>query len=221
MQRNITDMNKNVETTAYRKDLKLRIMSTAMAMFREKGIKSVKMDDIAASLSISKRTLYEIFDNKELLLYEALRTEHESNSDAIRISCEKQDTNVMDTLLAFYHHQMEEFSRVCPAFFTELGRYPKVLQYLHAEDQRNKENAMRFFMRGIDEGFFRSDINYDIVTRVNKMGINEAMESRMFDEYSLPEIFSNIILTFFRGICTPKGMKMLEHFSLSNDFVKH
>ncbi len=213
-------MNKNVETTAYRKELKSRIMSTAMAMFREKGIKSVKMDDIAAALSVSKRTLYEIFDNKELLLYEALRSEHEAHADEVRLFCEQQDSNVMDTLLAFYHYQMEEFSRVCPAFFTELGRYPMVLQYLHAEDQRNKENAMRFFMRGIDEGFFRSDINYDIVTRVSKMGINGAMESRMFDEYSLPEIFSNIILTFFRGICTPKGLEMLEHFSMSKEPMK-
>lgn len=39
-----------------------------MKQFLSKGVKAVKMDDIAMSLSISKRTLYEIFADKEDLL---------------------------------------------------------------------------------------------------------------------------------------------------------
>ena len=49
------------ETTAYKKSLKGRIMETAMKAFAERGVKAVKMDDIAQMLSISKRTLYEIY----------------------------------------------------------------------------------------------------------------------------------------------------------------
>ena len=37
------------------------------------GIKAVHMDDIASSLSISKRTLYELFGDKEELLLEVFR----------------------------------------------------------------------------------------------------------------------------------------------------
>lgn len=58
---------KNIST--YRQSLKDKILETSMKMFQEKGIRAVKMDDIANRLSISKRTLYEIYDDKERLLF--------------------------------------------------------------------------------------------------------------------------------------------------------
>lgn len=42
-----------------REELKMRIVDTAAKAFKRLGIKAVHMDDIAGSLSISKRTLYE------------------------------------------------------------------------------------------------------------------------------------------------------------------
>ena len=37
----------------------------------------MRMDDIATEMGISKRTLYEIYSNKEDLLFECLRSENE------------------------------------------------------------------------------------------------------------------------------------------------
>ena len=48
---------------------KERIIAQAMRMFVSQGIKSVRMDDIAQQLGVSKRTLYELFGDKESLLY--------------------------------------------------------------------------------------------------------------------------------------------------------
>ena len=42
-------------------------------MFAEQGIKSIRMDDIAKTLGVSKRTLYEMFEDKEELLYLSIR----------------------------------------------------------------------------------------------------------------------------------------------------
>ena len=58
-------MQKLNTPTEYRRQLRKRILEVASLEFRSKGIRSVKMDDIANSLSISKRTLYEIYENKE------------------------------------------------------------------------------------------------------------------------------------------------------------
>ena len=46
-------------------DQKERIIEQAMQMFVSQGIKSVRMDDIAQQLGVSKRTLYELFGDKE------------------------------------------------------------------------------------------------------------------------------------------------------------
>ena len=59
--------------TEYREQLKDRILKTAMQEFLTNGIKQVKMDDIARKLGISKRTLYEIYGNKEELLFEGIK----------------------------------------------------------------------------------------------------------------------------------------------------
>ena len=49
----------------YKKEVKAKILQLATTMFFQHGIRKVKMDDIAARLKISKRTLYEIYQNKE------------------------------------------------------------------------------------------------------------------------------------------------------------
>ena len=45
--------------------IKDQIMITAYDLFAQNGIKSVSMDDIARSMGISKRTIYEFYTDKE------------------------------------------------------------------------------------------------------------------------------------------------------------
>ena len=59
--------------TEYKKGLREVILNTAMKAFAEKGIRAVKMDDIAESLTISKRTMYELYATKEELIYEGVK----------------------------------------------------------------------------------------------------------------------------------------------------
>ena len=60
-------MKESENLSPARKALRERIIRTAYASFTKKGIKAITMDDIANLLSISKRTLYEIFRDKETL----------------------------------------------------------------------------------------------------------------------------------------------------------
>ena len=49
-------------------DLKQRIIETSFALFLRHGIKSITMDYIASQVGISKRTLYELFKDKDQLV---------------------------------------------------------------------------------------------------------------------------------------------------------
>lgn len=60
--------------------LRARVVKEASQEFIKKGIKSVRMDDIAALLTISKRTLYEVFNDKEELLYDCVIYLHNKKS---------------------------------------------------------------------------------------------------------------------------------------------
>ena len=73
-----------------KKEIYSQIIEVAHQLFIEHGIKDVKMDDIATKLSISKRTIYELFNDKEQLLREVLKFQnekmHERGKEIIRSS---------------------------------------------------------------------------------------------------------------------------------------
>ena len=55
-------MQENLEISKYKKSLRGRIPEVAMKLFLANGINSVRMDDVAKQMGISKRTIYEIYD---------------------------------------------------------------------------------------------------------------------------------------------------------------
>ena len=61
------------------------VVQAAAKAFTRKGVKTVRMDDIAADLSISKRTLYELFHDKEDLLLDVMRLHREEMKKSIEL----------------------------------------------------------------------------------------------------------------------------------------
>ena len=152
-------MQEKKTITAYKKGLREVILKTAMKAFAEKGIRAVKMDDIAETLAISKRTMYEIYATKEELLYEGVKMSRESSKQKyMELS---MGNDVMAILLTAYQMRLEEANSTNPLFYDDLVKYPRVLRYLNRERKNIREKMMQFFERGAKEGYFRHDINYD------------------------------------------------------------
>lgn len=136
------------------------IIVTAMDLFSQHGIKSVSMDDIARVVSISKRTLYEFFSDKEILLIEGILY----NQDwlhALLTKLEKTSSTAIDIILLAYMELMKRPRWHHPCFYEDLKKYPKALQ--QKEDEKNKfiSRCKRLFARGVKEGVLRDDINFE------------------------------------------------------------
>lgn len=203
-------MYKGSSQTCYKLELRNRILKAAMTEFLHKGVKSVKMDDIANTLAISKRTLYEIYSNKEELLLEAVRIhEQEFNDHMLQYSLDKNH-NVMDIIIEFYKKKLLSIADVSPLFLVELRKYKQVVEYLERMNAERHNNALLFFRRGVKEGFFRSDLNFDIILKTSSASANYAMEAQMYKNYSITAIMHNTIFLYLRGICTTKGIKVLD-----------
>lgn len=203
-------MYKGSSQTCYKMELRNKILKAAMTEFLHKGVKSVKMDDIANTLAISKRTLYEIYSNKEELLLEAVRIhEQEFNDHMLQYSLDKNH-NVMDIIIEFYKKKLLAIADVSPLFLVELRKYKQVVEYLERMNAERHNNALLFFRRGVKEGFFRSDLNFDIILKTSSASVNYAMETQMYKNYSITAIMHNTIFLYLRGICTTKGIKELD-----------
>ena len=88
-------------------ELRERIIMTATEAFTLKGIKCITMDDIAAALGISKRTLYEVFADKESLLKECI-LQKQAERDKYLQEIYEQSNNVLEVILAVFQKSIEK-----------------------------------------------------------------------------------------------------------------
>lgn len=203
----MTDENRSM--SAYRQSLKEKVLFTAMHAFASYGIRAVKMDDIAQALSISKRTLYEIYDNKEVLLFEAIRLLKAQHDHEMADVVEKSG-NVMDVLLYVTKRKIEDLRLTNPLFYSDMSRYPRVMAFLEEGRRQNRHLVIDFFRRGVDEGFFRSDVDYDLLLTILESTINHIMSSQLYINYPIEQLFRHAVLVCFRGICTPLGVEAID-----------
>lgn len=200
---------KNITPTIYRQELKGKILVAAMSLFKREGIKRVKMDDIAQALSISKRTLYEIYENKEQLLCEGVIYEHQLRMERLREFTETAN-NEIEVVMEVIRQDLVRLGGINPLFFSELGKYDRVVKYLHEKHEEKRLSSIEFVKSGIEHGYFRADLNYDIVSKMSDALIEHVMMTKMYGKYPLSEIFRNYVNILFRGICTDKGLVHLQ-----------
>lgn len=197
-------------TMDYREELRKQILKVAIREFTTVGVKSVKMDDIARKLKISKRTLYEIYENKETLLMECVERKMQAFEMVMDHFNAQGNKQVIDILLEFYRLQMEDLSDMNPLYFEDLHKYPRVVAYMEQSRKEHDVRGMAFFRRGVQEGYFRTDFNYELISKLGNSMMQNVMEHKLYNLYSLQDIFRNVIMLFVRGLCTAKGIEELD-----------
>ena len=120
-------MTEHGKDASQRVELRERIITAATEAFTSKGIKSITMDDIAAALGISKRTLYEVFSDKESLLKECI-LKAQADRDKYLQKVFEQSHNVLEVILAVFQKSIECFIRRTNAFLKTLRNIPKYMR---------------------------------------------------------------------------------------------
>lgn len=205
--------------TAYRRELKEKILRVATALFHRYGIRRVKMDDIANDLKISKRTLYEIYSNKEKLLLEVMRNDKLVESRRME-GFDRPGSNVINIVIEVCKYRIEEFSQINPLFFEDIHKYPELLAHVRKLHEQRESDVLAFMQRGIDEGLFLPDINYGIVRTLTNASQQAIMNLYLYKKYDVTELAHVAILLFIRGFCTPEGVRQLDEQLESLAWIK-
>lgn len=204
-------MTEHGKDASQRAELKERIIMKATEAFKKDGIKSITMDDVAAALGISKRTLYEVFADKETLLRDCILHIQKERDSYVEQIMEKS-TNVLEVILAVFLKSIEVFHTTNKRFFEDIKKYPKI--YAMMQDSRNNdsEHTISFFKSGVDQGIFRSDVNFAIVNMLVCEQFNVLLNTDICKDHPFIEVYESIMFTYIRGISTDKGAKVLEDF---------
>ena len=193
--------------------MKEDITQKALNYFLQYGFKTFTMDDLANSLGISKKTLYEQFASKNELLEAAL-------DYALEMSCHQVDKfvsgegSVIENVFRNQKEVQNLFNLNSTKPIWELKKYfPKTYERMDIEF--TKSDALfidKLLEKGWEEGLFREDINVSFYkvfyTNVQRM----RTFSDTFDEKEFPfwDTVYTIMEYFFRIIVNEKGLQELE-----------
>jgi len=193
-------------------NLKERIIENASTLFFQKGVRSMTMSDIANELGISKRTLYEVFRDKEDLLENCIST-HIARADEAILKLADRSDDVIDTMMRMYARHLNELRMVNRLAINDLKKYHFNLYNILEEKQKeNVHLLLPLFEKGVKQGLIRSDINFEIILWLVKSQFRALMNDDFFptEKYSVNEFIRAIILNFMRGIATPSGNEKLD-----------
>jgi AcrR family transcriptional regulator len=179
------------------------------------GFRSVSMDDIAAQLGMSKKTLYQYYTDKEELVDAVLSALLETNRKECLENREKAENAVHEVFQAFEMMQ-EMFSNMNPSIVFDLEKYhPTVSKKLQQHKyvflyQVIKQNLER----GIREELYRSEINVEVLTRFRIESMMLAFNSEIFptNRTQLVSIQEEILEHFLYGLSTAKGHKLIQKY---------
>lgn len=193
--------------------MKHSITQKALTYFLQYGFKTFTMDDLANSLGISKKTLYEQFSSKNELVEATL-------DYALEMSCHQVDKFVSgegSVIENVFRNQREvqnlfDFNSTKPIW--ELKKYfPKTYERMQIEFTKSDARFIdKLLERGWQEGLFRKDINVSFY----KVFYNSVQRLRTFSdtfdekEFSFWDTIYTIMEYFFRIIVNEKGLQELE-----------
>ena len=206
-------------------DVRRIIIGKALELFTSRGIKEVKMDDIASELSISKRTIYEQFADKEELLLETFKMHNSWIRKEAKERIRKAE-HVLDIILSIYSLYFESLKRVNIKFFKDLERYPDILKMHNEKNHKNDQKFIAWMEVGRTQGLFREDANFEILLFILRRDLQTIFTANMKDEknelsrYTPDELGRTLILFYLRGISTIKGQEIIEEYLNKNEITK-
>ena len=196
-------------------EMKERIQQKARELFMRYGFRSVTMDEIAGQLGVSKKTLYQFFEDKDALVEAVMQAEmfymqsectrqNQESHDAVEELFKDMDSmeSVMDALNPQIIFDLEKFY---PKTFEKFKRHKNtfLLEVL--------KNNLR---RGIQEELYRPEIDVDIIAkfRLESAFIMFNQDLFPFGKYSLLKVANEIYHLYLYGIATARGKKLIDKY---------
>jgi TetR/AcrR family transcriptional regulator, cholesterol catabolism regulator len=201
-------------------DIKDRILKGATELFMRYGIRSVSMDDVARHLSMSKKTLYHYFADKDEIVTMVATFHMEKDKEQFE-SFHTTAKNAIDELVKISGCLRKDFQNMNPTLLFDMQKYHAKAwgNWLMHKQKYIKESIIRNLKQGVDEGFFRSEINLEVLAIVRLETIQSTFDGQIFPpaSFNLAEVNIQLFEHFVYGILTDKGRKVYEKYKLQSN----
>jgi TetR/AcrR family transcriptional regulator, cholesterol catabolism regulator len=193
-----------------------KIINAATEAFMVKGIRSVTMDSIAQAAGVSKRTIYELFKDKDTLVIQTLGEMIISQNKSI-IEIIGNTENVIEALFVVMEREAVRRREMSQILIQDIEKYfPLVNAAFFSNPDKICEYSptYTFLVKGTEQGIIRKDLKIEFVDNfihelIGLVHTSERLKQLMPDK---ADFMTNIFMPYFRGICTQKGLSLMEKY---------
>lgn len=192
-----------------------RILNAAEGMFFRYGIRSVTMEDIARELSISKKTIYQYFKDKDEIVLRVSRQIFEKER-AMLFKIQKEGENVIHEMVLISHYIRQHVAEANPSAMHDLQKFhPEAWKSYLAFKKESLSIIESTIEKGIVEGYFRSDAHPKILAIVRSESIELSFNEQLFPrrEFEPQEVQGQLFDQFIYGIVTDRGRKLYHKYN--------
>jgi len=194
-------------------NLKDRILKVADMLFHKFGARSVSMDDIAAELAISKKTIYQYFKDKDEIV--TMVTANNIDQEIRKFSTVvAQSKDAIDELFNLSICIRSSMSEINPSLLFDLKKYhPRGWDlWLNFKNGYIKKTILNVIARGKSEGYFRENIDAEILATFRVESVEMAFDSTIFppDKFNFTEVHMMLFDHFVHGLMTVKGLEIYD-----------
>ncbi|GAB3954157.1 hypothetical protein GCM10028805_39110 [Spirosoma harenae] len=180
--------------------MKERILAEARHLFNHYGVKTVRLEDIARELGISKNTVYHYFESKEELVRLMLESQlNESLEQATVI--QTQVDNPISIALRIWDRLILYRREVNPNLLRDIERhYPTVWHFFQSfQAEYINRILVKNLRQGIEQAVYRADLNEAVIAW---LWVDQSQRETPFEDAD--EAIKHL---FVRGLLTQKGLE--------------
>lgn len=193
------------------------IIQVARDLFMKFGIKSVSMDDICREAGISKKTMYNLIENKADLITHVVTAHIQEEKMFIEEVMENAD-DAIEEMIRIAEHVLDSLRTMKPSMAYDLKKYYKesweILEKIHFTYIKKviKENIVR----GQKQGIYRNDVNSDVISSLYLESSKLMVDEGVFPVKTFPKdgLFKEFIRYHMNGILNDQGQK--KYYSYKN-----
>ena len=193
-----------------------QVIKRAAEMIVELGVKSLRVDDVAHDLAMSKRTIYELFADKRELLYHSIKYLFNKEVEQVMANVDTRSGGIPALFEIF--DMMAKSGTVRQRIMENLRKfYPELFEQVMIENRDYGLAMLRERLNQlIEEGLVAKTVNVDLSVTMfyyTSMGLMRRQGQLVLPEgVTEADAFRYTIVNFFRGIATLKGVEQIDAY---------
>lgn len=184
---------------------KEEIIHATQELIARNGIRAVRVDEIAQTLGISKRTLYEMFTDKNDLVSACLEAMSHQQRERIVACRKRRGGNPLQKVLKLANEYMDNLYTVDPRFLSDIRH--KIIFAEHYDEHRE------FWHREITRWLEASRDEELLLPEIDAPAFADRLMNTLYELRLTGTVREELYLfcrTILRGAATRKGIELID-----------